>query len=98
MAAETSLPSSLEVEVASAAVLAVCSTACRTVGPEARTIHHTHKGVAGDIYKGKISEIALQRSIICPKCEGRGGKEGAVRRCGMRRSRNENNDAAKWAP
>jgi len=52
-------------------------------GPaKARTIQHTHKVSLEDIYRGKISKLALQRSIICPKCEGRGGKEGAVRRCG----------------
>lgn len=49
--------------------------------PKARTIHHTHKVSLEDIYRGKVSKLALQRSIICPKCEGRGGKEGAVRRC-----------------
>ncbi|KAI0022177.1 chaperone protein dnaJ 2 [Xylariomycetidae sp. FL0641] len=49
--------------------------------PKARTIHHTHKVSLEDIYRGKISKLALQRSIICSKCEGRGGKEGAVRRC-----------------
>ncbi|CAK7210537.1 Type I HSP40 co-chaperone [Sporothrix bragantina] len=51
-------------------------------GPQkARTIHHTHKVSLEDIYRGKVSKLALQRSIICPKCEGRGGKEGAVRVC-----------------
>lgn len=49
--------------------------------PKARTIHHTHKVSLEDIYRGKISKLALQRSIICPKCEGRGGKEGAVKKC-----------------
>ncbi|KAH6964179.1 hypothetical protein DER45DRAFT_480892 [Fusarium avenaceum] len=49
--------------------------------PKARTIHHTHKVSLEDIYRGKISKLALQRSIICPKCEGVGGKEGAVKRC-----------------
>lgn len=49
--------------------------------PKARTIHHTHKVSLEDIYRGKVSKLALQRSIICPKCEGRGGKEGAVKRC-----------------
>jgi DnaJ homolog subfamily A member 2 len=49
--------------------------------PKARTIHHTHKVSLEDIYRGKVSKLALQRSIICPKCEGRGGKEGAVRPC-----------------
>ncbi|RWA11377.1 hypothetical protein EKO27_g3698 [Xylaria grammica] len=49
--------------------------------PKARTIHHTHKVSLEDIYRGKVSKLALQRSVICPKCEGRGGKEGAVKRC-----------------
>lgn len=49
--------------------------------PKARTIHHTHKVSLEDIYRGKVSKLALQRSIICPRCEGRGGKEGAVKRC-----------------
>jgi DnaJ family protein A protein 2 len=49
--------------------------------PKARTIHHTHKVSLEDIYRGKVSKLALQRSIICPKCEGRGGKEGAVKKC-----------------
>lgn len=49
--------------------------------PKARTIHHTHKVSLEDIYRGKISKLALQRSIICPKCEGVGGKDGAVKKC-----------------
>ena len=49
--------------------------------PKARTIHHTHKVALEDIYRGKISKLALQRSIICPKCAGIGGKEGAVKKC-----------------
>jgi len=49
--------------------------------PKAKTIHHVHQVSLEDIYRGKVSKLALQRSIICPKCEGRGGKEGAVRRC-----------------
>jgi len=52
-------------------------------GPQkAKTIFHTHHVSLEDIYRGKISKLALQRSIICPKCEGRGGKEGSVRKCG----------------
>ncbi|RMZ74777.1 hypothetical protein DV737_g5750, partial [Chaetothyriales sp. CBS 132003] len=34
-----------------------------------------------DIYRGKISKLALQKSVICSTCDGRGGKEGAVRPC-----------------
>lgn len=54
----------------------------RETGPKkARTIHHVHKVSLEDIYRGKISKLALQKSIICPSCDGRGGKEGAVKTC-----------------
>ena len=54
----------------------------REQGPKkARTIHHVHKVSLEDIYNGKTSKLALQRSIICPDCEGRGGKVGAVKTC-----------------
>jgi DnaJ family protein A protein 2 len=49
--------------------------------PKARTIHHTHKVSLEDIYRGKTSKLALQRSVICKSCKGLGGKEGAVRKC-----------------
>ena len=54
----------------------------RETGPKkARTIHHVHKVSLEDIYRGKVSKLALQKSIICPACDGRGGKEGAVKTC-----------------
>ncbi|GAB7363553.1 hypothetical protein MBLNU230_g3820t1 [Neophaeotheca triangularis] len=54
----------------------------RDQGPKkARTIHHVHKVTLEDIYRGKVSKLALQKSVICSKCEGRGGKEGAVKTC-----------------
>ena len=54
----------------------------RDTGPKkARTIHHVHKVSLEDIYKGKISKLALQKSVICAACDGRGGKEGAVKTC-----------------
>ncbi|KAL8723223.1 MAG: hypothetical protein Q9225_000413 [Loekoesia sp. 1 TL-2023] len=54
----------------------------RDTGPKkARTIHHVHKVSLEDIYRGKVSKLALQKSIICPNCDGRGGKEGAVKTC-----------------
>ncbi|KAL1890815.1 Type I HSP40 co-chaperone [Ceratocystis pirilliformis] len=49
--------------------------------PKARTIHHTHMVSLEDVYRGKVSRLALQRSIICPKCTGIGGKAGSVKRC-----------------
>ncbi|KAL9093933.1 MAG: hypothetical protein Q9165_003856 [Trypethelium subeluteriae] len=54
----------------------------RDTGPKkAKAIMHTHKVSLEDIYRGKVSKLALQKSVICPKCDGRGGKEGAVRKC-----------------
>ncbi|KAI0792930.1 hypothetical protein C8Q75DRAFT_874784 [Abortiporus biennis] len=34
-----------------------------------------------DLYKGKTSKLALTRNVICAKCNGKGGKEGAVKTC-----------------
>lgn len=54
----------------------------RDTGPKkARTISHVHRVSLEDIYRGKVSKLALQKSVVCPKCEGRGGKEGAVKKC-----------------
>lgn len=54
----------------------------REQGPKkARPIHHVHKVSLEDIYRGKVSKLALQKSVICTGCEGRGGKEGAVKTC-----------------
>ena len=54
----------------------------RETGPKkARTIHHVHKVSLEDIYNGKTSKLALQKSVICPDCDGRGGKVGAVKTC-----------------
>lgn len=51
-------------------------------GPKrSRDIVHVHKVSLEDLYKGKISKLALQKSVLCSKCEGRGGKEGAVKKC-----------------
>ncbi|KAI1790702.1 hypothetical protein LXA43DRAFT_1014638 [Ganoderma leucocontextum] len=35
-----------------------------------------------DLYKGKTTKLALTRNVVCVKCNGKGGKEGAVRPCG----------------
>jgi len=34
-----------------------------------------------ELYKGAVRKLALQKNIICDKCEGRGGKKGAVEQC-----------------
>jgi len=54
----------------------------RDRGPKkAPTITHKHKVTYEDIYCGKVSKLALQKSVHCPACRGRGGKEGAVKKC-----------------
>lgn len=54
----------------------------RDTGPKkARSIHHVHEVSLEDIYRGRVLKLALQKSVICPTCDGRGGKEGAVKSC-----------------
>jgi len=49
--------------------------------PKAKTIAHIHKVSLEDIYKGKTSKLALQKSVICKTCSGVGGKPGSVKTC-----------------
>ncbi|CAF1136555.1 unnamed protein product [Didymodactylos carnosus] len=34
-----------------------------------------------ELYNGTVRKLALQKNVICDKCEGRGGKKGAVQKC-----------------
>lgn len=34
-----------------------------------------------ELFSGKLTKLALKKHVICSKCEGRGGKEGAVKEC-----------------
>jgi len=43
-------------------------------------IHRVHVTLE-DLYKGKTTKLALTRHVLCAKCDGKGGKEGAVRKC-----------------
>ncbi|KAI9355147.1 hypothetical protein DFJ73DRAFT_759182 [Zopfochytrium polystomum] len=42
---------------------------------------HSLKVSLEDLYRGKTTKLALQKQVICAKCEGRGGKAGAVKQC-----------------
>jgi DnaJ homolog subfamily A member 2 len=55
----------------------------RQPGPsKAKTILHVHKVRLEDIYNGKESKLALQRTVICTKCKGIGAnREEAVKKC-----------------
>jgi DnaJ family protein A protein 2 len=46
-----------------------------------KDVGHTLAVSLEDLYKGKVSKLALQKQVICGGCEGRGGKEGAVKTC-----------------
>lgn len=34
-----------------------------------------------ELYNGTVRKLALQKSVICDRCEGRGGKKGAIEKC-----------------
>ena len=34
-----------------------------------------------DMYNGTTKKLSLQKNVICSRCKGRGGKEGAVSKC-----------------
>jgi DnaJ family protein A protein 1 len=34
-----------------------------------------------DLYNGTTRKLALQKNVVCDKCEGKGGKAGAVQKC-----------------
>lgn len=43
--------------------------------------HHSLKVTLEDLYNGKTTRLSLSKRIICPKCNGQGGKPGAVHPC-----------------
>lgn len=54
----------------------------RPRGPQrSRDIVHVVKATLEDLYNGKSSKMALKKTVKCPACNGRGGKEGAVKTC-----------------
>jgi len=46
-----------------------------------KDVGHPLKVSLEDLYKGKTSKLALQKQVLCGKCDGKGGKEGAVKTC-----------------
>lgn len=42
--------------------------------------HHLNVSLE-DLYKGKTSKLAFEKTVICCKCSGRGGKEDALQTC-----------------
>ena len=55
----------------------------RPSGPrKGKDLVHRVKVSLEELYVGKTTKLALQKHVLCSKCEGRGGKEGAVKSCG----------------
>ena len=48
---------------------------------------HPLKVTLEDLYKGKLSKLQLSKKVICSKCKGHGGKEGAMQTCSGCRGR-----------
>ena len=54
----------------------------RPTGPrKGKDMTHSLKVSLEDLYKGKTSKLALQKQVLCAGCEGKGGKDGAVKTC-----------------
>jgi len=54
----------------------------RSPGPRrGKDLVHRVNVTLEDLYKGKTTKLALTRHVICSKCSGKGGKEGAVKSC-----------------
>lgn len=50
--------------------------------PKGKDVVHQLKVSLEDMYNGTVKKLALQKNVICPKCEGYGGKKGSVQNCG----------------
>ena len=54
----------------------------RPTGPrKGKDIMHNIKVTLEDLYKGKVTKLALNKTVLCGPCNGKGGKEGAVKTC-----------------
>jgi DnaJ family protein A protein 2 len=51
-------------------------------GPrKGKSVLHPVKATLADLYNGKTSKVVVNRERICTKCNGKGGKDGAVVSC-----------------
>ncbi|XP_068459033.1 dnaJ homolog subfamily A member 4 [Clinocottus analis] len=46
-----------------------------------KNVVHQLSVTLGEMYKGSTRKLGLQKSVICEKCEGYGGKKGAMEKC-----------------
>lgn len=51
-------------------------------GPQrGHDIKHSIGATLEELYKGRTAKLALNKTILCKTCDGRGGKAGAVKKC-----------------
>lgn len=51
-------------------------------GPQrGKDIKHSLSCTLEELYKGRTAKLALNKTVLCKLCEGRGGKEGKVKQC-----------------
>ncbi|KAF8633716.1 hypothetical protein AX17_004374 [Amanita inopinata Kibby_2008] len=54
----------------------------RSSGPrKTKDLVHRVSVTLEELYRGKTTKLALTRNVICAKCKGKGGKDGAFRSC-----------------
>lgn len=46
-----------------------------------RDMVHPLRVALDDMYNGKTAKLAVQKNVICTDCRGKGGKDGAVKKC-----------------
>lgn len=47
-----------------------------------KDIKHSISCTLEELFKGRTAKLALNKTVLCKECEGRGGKEGKVKQCG----------------
>lgn len=54
----------------------------RPSGPQkGKDLVHRIKVSLEELYRGKNTKIALQKHVLCPKCDGKGGRPGGIKTC-----------------
>jgi DnaJ family protein A protein 2 len=46
-----------------------------------KDIKHSISCTLEELYKGRVAKLALNKTVLCKTCEGRGGKEGKIKKC-----------------
>ncbi|CUM64119.1 uncharacterized protein PRCAT00001710001 [Priceomyces carsonii] len=51
-------------------------------GPtKGKDIKHSISCTLEELYKGRTAKLALNKTVLCKECDGRGGKEGKIKQC-----------------